>query len=69
MLRNTISHLDITGSDFDPRMIQIAQENAAEAGFIDLINWQQQDVRDLDIEWLKRCHGWKSSVWRTNWRA
>ena len=29
--------LDITGSDYDPRMIKVAQENAAEAGFMDLI--------------------------------
>ena len=32
--------LDITGSDYDPRMIKVAQENAAEAGFMDLIKWQ-----------------------------
>ena len=44
--------LDITGFDIDPRMIQVAQENAAEAGFVDLINLEQQDVRDLTFEGL-----------------
>lgn len=44
--------LDITGFDHDPRMIHIAQENGAEAGFIDLINWQQQDLRDLTLNGL-----------------
>ena len=31
-----INHLNITGSDVDPRMVRIAEENAAEAGFVDL---------------------------------
>ena len=44
--------LDITGSDYDPRMIKVAQENAAEAGFMDLIKWQQRDVRDLTVDGL-----------------
>ncbi|MCZ2258368.1 THUMP domain-containing class I SAM-dependent RNA methyltransferase [Sporosarcina sp. G11-34] len=44
--------LDITGFDVDPKMIRIAEGNAAEAGFNDLINWQQSDVRDLTIDGL-----------------
>ena len=44
--------LDITGSDYDPRMIKVAQENAAEAGFMDLIKWQQRDIRDLTVDGL-----------------
>ncbi len=44
--------LDITGSDYDPRMIKVAQENAAGAGFADLIKWQTCDVRDLTVDGL-----------------
>ncbi|MFJ7933487.1 class I SAM-dependent RNA methyltransferase [Sporosarcina sp. NPDC096371] len=44
--------IDITGSDYDPRMVKIAQENAAEAGFMDLINFRQCDVRDLTVDGL-----------------
>ena len=44
--------LDITGFDYDPRMIKVAQENAAEAGFMDLIKWQQRDIRDLTVDGL-----------------
>ncbi|MER2088946.1 MAG: class I SAM-dependent RNA methyltransferase, partial [Sporosarcina sp.] len=44
--------LDITGFDHDPRMIKVAQENAAGAGFADLIKWQTNDVRDLVVEGL-----------------
>ncbi len=32
--------LDISGFDYDPRMIKVAQENAAGAGFMDLIKFQ-----------------------------
>jgi len=42
--------LNITGFDVDPRMTRIAEENAAEAGFVDLIKWEQRDVNDLFIE-------------------
>lgn len=42
--------LSITGSDIDSRMVRIAQENAAEAGFVDLINWETRDIQDLDIQ-------------------
>ncbi|MCG7333843.1 class I SAM-dependent RNA methyltransferase [Sporosarcina sp. ACRSM] len=44
--------LNIIGSDVDPRMIKVAQENAMEAGFMDLIQFQQRDVRDLTVEGL-----------------
>ncbi len=39
--------LDITGSDIDHRMVQIAQENAFEAGFGDIIQFKQMQVKDL----------------------
>lgn len=44
--------LMITGSDMDLRMIQIAEQNAAEAGFVDMINWQQKELRDIEIQGL-----------------
>lgn len=44
--------LDITGFDVDPRMIKIAQQNAVEAGFMDLIRFEQRDVKDLTVEGL-----------------
>ncbi|KAA0966101.1 class I SAM-dependent RNA methyltransferase [Sporosarcina sp. ANT_H38] len=44
--------LDISGFDYDPRMIKVAQENAAGAGFMDLIKFQTCDVRDLTIDSL-----------------
>lgn len=42
--------LDIIGSDIDHRMVQIAEENALEAGLSDLIQWKQMQVRDLTIK-------------------
>ncbi|MBK3496776.1 class I SAM-dependent RNA methyltransferase [Viridibacillus sp. YIM B01967] len=39
--------LEIIGSDIDHRMIQIAKNNAVEAGFADLITWKQMQVRDF----------------------
>ncbi|MDP4157439.1 MAG: methyltransferase, partial [Bacillota bacterium] len=39
--------LDIIGTDIDHRMIHIAQENAFEAGFGDLIQFKQMQVKDL----------------------
>ncbi|QBP41296.1 THUMP domain-containing class I SAM-dependent RNA methyltransferase [Paenisporosarcina antarctica] len=39
--------LDITGSDIDPRMVDIAKKNAIEAGFSDLIHWKQRPLRDF----------------------
>lgn len=42
--------LMITGSDIDPNMIKIAEENAMEAGFADLIKWKEQDIQDIAVE-------------------
>ncbi|MDW0109042.1 THUMP domain-containing class I SAM-dependent RNA methyltransferase [Sporosarcina aquimarina] len=42
--------LMITGSDWDPAMIRIAEKNAAEAGFLDIINWNVCNVADLSLE-------------------
>jgi putative N6-adenine-specific DNA methylase len=39
--------LDIIGSDIDHRMVSIAQENAFEAGFGDLVQFKQMQVKDL----------------------
>ncbi|MFD1360525.1 THUMP domain-containing class I SAM-dependent RNA methyltransferase [Lentibacillus salinarum] len=41
--------LDITGSDIDHQMVDIAKENAMEAGLGDLIAWKQMQARDLSI--------------------
>ncbi|PIC81191.1 RNA methyltransferase [Sporosarcina sp. P18a] len=42
--------LDIRGFDVDHNIISIAQRNAMEAGFTDLISFEQRDVRDLRLE-------------------
>ncbi|WP_040228424.1 THUMP domain-containing class I SAM-dependent RNA methyltransferase [Bhargavaea cecembensis] len=39
--------LDITGTDIDHRMIKIAEANAAEAGFADLISFKQMQAADF----------------------
>lgn len=44
--------LAITGFDKDPRMIKVAKTNAIEAGFLDIIQFEQRDVRDLQVEGL-----------------
>lgn len=44
--------IDIRGCDVNGKMISIAQQNAIEAGFADLISFKQQDVRDLKVEGL-----------------
>ncbi len=41
--------LSIVGSDIDHKMIQIAQDNAMEAGLGDLVTWKQMQVKDLSI--------------------
>ncbi|MEK3908559.1 THUMP domain-containing class I SAM-dependent RNA methyltransferase [Oceanobacillus sp. FSL W7-1309] len=41
--------LMITGSDIDHKMIQIANDNAIEAGLGDLITWKQMQVSDLTL--------------------
>ncbi|MEH7345259.1 class I SAM-dependent RNA methyltransferase [Bacillus sp. JJ1532] len=46
-LANYDQQLDITGSDIDHRMVKIAQENAFEAGFGDLISFKQMQVKDF----------------------
>ena len=44
--------LDITGSDVNAQMIKVAEGNAAQAGFVDLIKWQHSDVKDITINGL-----------------
>ncbi len=44
---NYDQELDIIGSDIDHKLIEIAKENAAEAGFADLIQFKQMQVADL----------------------
>ncbi|WP_087971495.1 THUMP domain-containing class I SAM-dependent RNA methyltransferase [Oceanobacillus rekensis] len=48
-LANYDQKLDITGSDIDHKMIEIATDNAMEAGLGDLISWKQMQVSDLFI--------------------
>ncbi|WP_339250054.1 class I SAM-dependent RNA methyltransferase [Sporosarcina sp. FSL W8-0480] len=44
--------LDIKGFDVDARMVKVAQQNAVEAGFMDLIQFEQRDIKDLSVEGL-----------------
>ena len=46
-LANYDQPLDITGSDIDGKMIDLAKNNAIEAGFADLINFKQRQLRDF----------------------
>ncbi|WP_079709662.1 THUMP domain-containing class I SAM-dependent RNA methyltransferase [Paraliobacillus ryukyuensis] len=46
-LANYDQALDITGSDIDPKMIEIAKNNAMEAGLADLIQWKQMQATDF----------------------
>lgn len=46
-LANYDQPLEITGSDIDHRMVSIAQENAIEAGFGELITFKQMQARDF----------------------
>ena len=46
-LANYDQPLDILGTDIDHRMVKIAQDNAFEAGFADLIHFKQMQVRDI----------------------
>ncbi|MCL6570780.1 MAG: class I SAM-dependent RNA methyltransferase [Bacillus sp. (in: Bacteria)] len=46
-LANYDQPLDITGSDIDHRMVKIAQDNAFEAGFADVIGFKQMQVSDI----------------------
>ncbi len=42
--------LDITGSDISHQLINIARDNAIEAGLSDLITWKQMQVSDLTMK-------------------
>ena len=42
-----IKRLKLSGSDIDHRMVKIAQENALEAGFGDLITFKQMQATDF----------------------
>ncbi|WP_059105686.1 THUMP domain-containing class I SAM-dependent RNA methyltransferase [Shouchella shacheensis] len=44
---NYAQALDITGSDIDHRAVELAQGNAMEAGFGDLLTFKQMQVRDF----------------------
>lgn len=46
-LANYDQPLEITGSDIDHRMVKIAEENALEAGFGDLITFKQMQATDF----------------------
>ncbi|WP_117160750.1 class I SAM-dependent RNA methyltransferase [Paraliobacillus sp. X-1268] len=54
-LANYDQVLDITGTDIDHKMIQIAQNNATEAGLADLIDWKQMQAKDFNP---KRANGY-----------
>lgn len=49
-LANYDQKLEITGSDISHKLINIANENAIEAGLSDLITWKQMQVSDLTIK-------------------
>ncbi|MEK3934565.1 class I SAM-dependent RNA methyltransferase [Sporosarcina sp. FSL W7-1349] len=51
-LANYDQPLSISGFDHDPRMIKVARTNAIEAGFLDIIHFEQRDVRELAVEGL-----------------
>lgn len=39
--------VDLEGSDLDPEMIRLAEQNARLAGVADMIKWEQKDVGEL----------------------
>ncbi|MFJ8519682.1 THUMP domain-containing class I SAM-dependent RNA methyltransferase [Lysinibacillus xylanilyticus] len=49
-LANYDQPLEIIGSDIDHRMVSIAQENALEAGFGDMISFKQMQARDFTTQ-------------------
>ncbi|MEQ6356256.1 class I SAM-dependent RNA methyltransferase [Lysinibacillus sp. M3] len=49
-LANYDQPLEIFGSDIDHRMVSIAQENALEAGFGDMIKFKQMQARDFTTQ-------------------
>lgn len=48
-LANYDQTLNIVGTDIDHKMIEIAQNNALEAGLGDLVSWKQMQVSDLTL--------------------
>ncbi|MCT2537340.1 class I SAM-dependent RNA methyltransferase [Aquibacillus koreensis] len=46
-LANYDQPLDITGSDIDHKMVEIAKDNAIEAGLGDLVTWKQMQANDF----------------------
>ena len=46
-LANYDQELQIIGSDLDPHMIQIAEQNAFESGFADIITFKQMHAKDF----------------------
>lgn len=49
-LANYDQDLHIIGSDISHQLIDIAKENATEAGLADIITWKQMQVKDLSIK-------------------
>ncbi|MGI2327028.1 THUMP domain-containing class I SAM-dependent RNA methyltransferase [Planococcus sp. YIM B11945] len=49
-LANYDQPLNILGTDIDHRMVKIAEENAREAGFADLIKFDQRQVKDFTTQ-------------------
>ncbi|HSJ37394.1 MAG TPA: class I SAM-dependent RNA methyltransferase [Planococcus sp. (in: firmicutes)] len=47
-LENYDQPLNILGTDIDHNMVKIAEQNAREAGFGDIIQFQQREVKDFD---------------------
>ena len=46
-LANYDQPLNILGTDIDHKMIRVAEENAREAGFADIIKFQQRQIKDF----------------------
>lgn len=49
-LANYDQELHIIGSDISHQLIDIAKDNATEAGLADIISWKQMQVKDLSIK-------------------
>lgn len=49
-LANYDQELKIIGSDIDYNLVNIAKENAQEAGLADIIDWKQMQVADLSLQ-------------------
>ena len=61
-LANYDQELQIIGSDIDHKMIQIAEQNAFEAGFADLITFKQMQCERL-FNYINRwCNDRKSTI-------